>query len=489
MLAFVPLFTLGSYWAGGEVALIGTAVAIPIVLSGFGRFAPSPTVFRDEFDALTGHMLRDGLIGWIETALPAAGRDGRQVAVVALAIDDLDAIEEKFGRDMRERVLGEASERLKAFVREGDAIARLGAGFAIGITNVRAPETENLLQLARRLQSIFDEPFSDGPTRTYCSVSIGIAAECHVKGGAVNLVAGAQRAGELAAAAGAGSVRVYSDGLSRDRAHERDIARDLSNALENGEIFAWYQPQTDARTGQVTGFEALARWDHPERGLVSPNSFLPDVEKSGLSQRLAEVVLKQALTALIAWDTAGFDVPGISVNFSSEELRNPRLPDYVRWELDRHGLTPDRLVIEVLENVVAESNEDVILRTLTSLSRFGCRIDLDDFGTGFTSLLNIHRFDVSRIKIDRSLVNQVDRDDKQARMIAAILAFGEKLGIEVLAEGVETEAEAEALRALGCHGFQGYVLARPMPLGETLLWLEEHAPPVAKPPRKRARRA
>lgn len=480
MLAFIPLVTLGAYWAGGEAAMAGAAVIFPLVLALFGRVGQETVLAWSEVDALTGLVMRDGLIGWADAALPVAARSGRQVAVIAINIDELDQIEERFGRGMRDKVVCEARDRLKQFLREDDTMARLSPGFAIGFAHVRSPETENLLQMARRLQSVFDEPFSEGPTRTYCSLSIGIAAQCHVKGDlGANLVAGAQRACELATMSGPGSVRVYSEGLSSMQAHDRDVARELSNALETGEIFAWFQPQLRTETGEVTGFEALARWEHPERGMISPNSFLPDIEKSGLSQRLAEVILKQSLTALNAWDAAGFHVPTVSVNFSTEELRNPRLPDYVRWELDRHDLEPRRLVVEVLESVVAESSEDVISRTLTSLSGIGCMIDLDDFGTGFTSFINIRRFKVSRIKIDRSLVTHCDRDDVQRRMLAALLAFARKLEIDVLAEGVETEAEVETLIGLGIEDMQGYVAARPMPLGETLLWLEEQAPPEA----------
>ncbi|MCV6594759.1 MAG: bifunctional diguanylate cyclase/phosphodiesterase [Silicimonas sp.] len=473
-----PLLSLAAFWFGGEMALVAVAVALPPLWALATQLRPRTVLATVDRDALTGAVMRDGLIAWADHQIPLAEKINKEVAILALNIDDIDALEERFGRPMRDSVLEETAARLRAFLRDDDMVARIGTSFAIGLSNVRSPETENLLQLSRRMQSVFDEPFCEGPTRTYCSVSIGIASQCHVKGkGAVNLLTGAQRAAELAAQAGPGSVRVYSDGLSSSRSTERDQAREISNALENGEIFAWFQPQTTTDDGDVTGFEALARWDHPERGLIAPGSFLNDVERAGLSQRLAEVILKQSLTALNAWDAAGFDVPTISVNFSSEELRNPRLPDYVRWELDRHGIAPERLVVEVLESVVAESSEDVISRTLNQLSRIGCRIDLDDFGTGYTSFINIRRFNVGRIKIDRSLVSQLDNDEEQHRMVAALLAFSDKLGIKALAEGVETETEIEALRALHCEEIQGYVVARPMPLGETLLWLEETAPP------------
>ena len=473
MLAFVPVLTLGAYWAGGERLLIVTAVILPLVLAAMGAFEERP-LRKVERDPNTGLILRDGLIDWTDYAA-TRNTAGRQVAVMAITIDDLDDVGERFGHSMQEAVLTEAVHRLQGFLRSNDTLARLAPGFAVGLTNIPANEPDTLVHVAHRLQALFDEPFSDGPTRTYCTISLGIAAEDHVKTvSGANLVAASQRASELAQVSEAGAIRFYSEGLSSGASLERDVARELSSALETGEIFAWFQPQTRVADRQIVGFEALARWDHPDRGLLSPASFLPDVEKAGLSQRLAEVVLKQSLMALATWDAAGYTVPGVSVNFSMEELRNPRLPDYIRWELDRHGIAPERLVIEVLESVVANSNEDMVTRTLGALSRIGCRIDLDDFGTGFTSFMNIRRFDVDRIKIDRSLVNRADCDDAQHRMLAALLAFSDKMGLDVLAEGVETEGEVSSLKALGCKSMQGYIVARPLPLGETLLWLDEH---------------
>ncbi len=473
ILAFVPLLALLGYVAGGMTALIAVAISLPVLIAVAGGFKRDYGHSHDR-DPLTGLIMRDGLIDWVERALPRAARNGCQVAVISITIDDLDTIEARFGRAMHDKVVVEAIARLKQHLRDEDVIARFGQALAIGLDNVRMPENESLMLLAQRFQTAFEDPFSDGPTRTYCSISLGIAAESHVKtSSGANIVAGAQRASELAIVSGAGSVRFYSGGLSSDEALNRNTARELNNALETNEIFAWFQPQLRAADGKVIGFEALARWDHPERGLVSPASFLPDIEKSGLSQRLAEVILKQSLMALNTWDAAGFDVPAISVNFSADELKNPRLPDYVRWELDRHEIAPERLVVEVLESVASACSEDVVTRTLHALSRIGCRIDLDDFGTGFKSFVNIRRFDVDRIKIDRSLVNQIDRDEGQHAMFSALLAFGEKLGIDTLAEGVETEGEVETLKALGCRDMQGYAISRPMPLGETMLWLEE----------------
>ena len=471
LLGFVPVLTLGAFWAGGEIALFGMAVALPLLLAVMGGVRERPLVVAER-DPLTGLVMRDGLIAWADLAITERKTSGKQVAVIALKIDEMSTIEDRFGRSMREGILRETANRLRPHLREDDVLARLEGGFALGLRNTPSQGVDALVALAERVLTTFEAPFSEGPTRTYCSVSVGIAAESHVKAvGGVSLVIGAQTASEYA---GSGSVRVYGDGMSSDRAIDRDTAQELAAALEAGEIVAWFQPQIDITSKQVIGFEALARWDHPERGMISPAVFLPEIEAHGLSQRLAEVILKQSLMALNTWDAAGFQLKTVSVNFSSEELRNPRLPDYIRWELDRHDLAPERLTVEVLETVAAESNEDIVVRNLTTLSRFGCNVDLDDFGTGLTCFINIRRFDVTRIKIDRSLVSKIDIDAEQRRMFAALLAFGRKLGVETLAEGVETDTEISTLRNLGCTQAQGFVISRPMTLGDTLLWLEEN---------------
>ena len=473
LFAVLPMALLCAYWTFGERALMVTALVSPIMVLVMGPSRPGVSASQEDLD--TSRLLsRNELVSWLNTAMLARGAMPGQFAVITMIIDDLGELERRFGRDSRKTIEYEFVRRLQDVLRQEDTVATLDAGIiAFGLRNVRAPETENLLRLARRLQGICDEPFSDRGARVYCTVSLGIAAELHVpEPGAEDLVLASERAGEFAASSGPGSVRIYTEGLISEKLDERLRARALSNALETGEIFAWFQPQISSDSGRVIGFEALARWDRPGHGVIQPGGFLPDIERAGLSQRLAEVVLKQSLTALNAWDAAGFDVSAVSVNFSGDDLRNPRLADYIMWELDRFGLQPDRLVVEVLESVIAEKHEDAITKTLKSLSKAGCRIDLDDFGTGFTSIINIRRFNVSRIKIDRCLISRLDKDAEQKRMVSALLSFSSKLGIETLAEGVETERESEMLRSLGCPQIQGYFVAKPMPLGETLLWLE-----------------
>ena len=185
-------------------------------------------------------------------------------------------------------------------------------------------------------------------------------------------------------------------------------------------------------------------------------------------------MLFQTLNAMRAWDRAGYHVPAVAVNFCKEELRNPKLVEKLCWELDRFELAPERLTIEILETVVAETENDMVVRNIAALAEIGCGIDLDDFGTGHASITSIRRFAVNRIKIDRSFVTRLDSDAGQQRMVTAILSMAEQLGLQTLAEGVETLAEHAMLAQLGCSHVQGFVIARPMPFQDTIGWREHH---------------
>jgi EAL domain-containing protein (putative c-di-GMP-specific phosphodiesterase class I) len=282
---------------------------------------------------------------------------------------------------------------------------------------------------------------------------------------------------------GPAAIRAFSAKMQLDVQQHNTLREGVAQALELGQFQAWYQPQISTDTGEITGFEALARWNHPTRGIINPAEFLPAIEEAGLLERLAEVMMYHSFAALKAWDSAGVNIPQIGVNFAGSELSNPRLIEKIEWELDRFGLTPERLAVEVLETVVASAPDDMITRNINALGKLGCRIDLDDFGTGHASIASIKRFSVSRIKIDRSFVTKADRDQEQQRMISAILTMAERLGIETLAEGVETVGEHVLLAQLGCDHVQGYGIARPMPFEQTLDWVSRHTSKLADVPR------
>lgn len=248
----------------------------------------------------------------------------------------------------------------------------------------------------------------------------------------------------------------------------------VAEAAAAGEIQAYFQPQVCCNTGAVRGFELLARWNHPQRGLLLPGAFFGRMSAEDHGA-LTLAILDQGLRALKTWDRAGWDVPRVALNISNCELANPDFAAGILWELDRHDLRPERLTIEVLETVGPITSNAEARRNLLALARAGCNIDLDDFGTGYASLDAIRQFGVQRIKIDRSFVTGCDIDPGQQRMILAILALAERLGIAALAEGVETREEYTFLAQMGCDEVQGHAIARPMPLEDVASYLARHA--------------
>ena len=248
----------------------------------------------------------------------------------------------------------------------------------------------------------------------------------------------------------------------------------VAEAAAAGQIQAYFQPQVCCNTGAVRGFELLARWNHPQRGLLLPGAFFGRMSAEDHGA-LTLAILDQGLRALKAWDRAGWNVPSVALNISNCELANPDFAAGILWELDRHDLRPERLTIEVLETVGPITSNAEARRNLMALARAGCHIDLDDFGTGYASLDAIRQFGVQRIKIDRSFVTGCDIDPGQQRMILAILALAERLGIAALAEGVETREEYTFLAQMGCDEVQGHAVARPMPLEEVGTYLARHA--------------
>lgn len=466
--AFIPALTLGAYWYGGEGLLLVLALLLPALLaltSILSRHAAGPDAHADPVTGLPG-----------QTAITNIVQGEGHYACMVVELDDLAAIRAQYGVPVAETVMQRCADRLRTAMRDSDVVASLDNGcFGIMIEKKRRVDLEVMIQLSGRLQACLGDPIAVDGTRVLTTASIGFSLPARVEDPTpAGMLAAAEAALSEARKAGPGAIRAYAIGMRGPALIEGDEHDELSEALEMGQIVPWFQPQISTDTGELTGFEALARWEHPEKGQVAPDNFLPQIARAGLMDRLGEVMLFRALTALIEWDRAGLNVPGVAVNFSAEELRNPKLFDKVRWELDRFDLDPKRLTVEVLENVVAQSDDDITTRNIAALAKLGCPIDLDDFGTGHASIANIRRFDVNRIKIDRSFVTHVDSDRDQQNMVAAILTMAERLNLETLAEGVESHGEHAMLAQLGCGHVQGYSIARPMPLSQTFSWIGEH---------------
>jgi diguanylate cyclase (GGDEF)-like protein len=473
-LAFVPALCLAAYWFGGEGALVVLTGLVPVIYLIASNTRDLALI---RAGGVRGVLERAAFEDASERVFVKAKKLGRQASVFNLEIEDFDKLIERHGQTAADTVIERTGERIAAVLRSEDHIALLGdARFGVCTAPVRQLDLELCIQMAGRLQTAVEEPVSVDGIGIYASASIGF---CQLRnapaGGSSEWLIAAATALREARRRGPSSIRAFSDQMRHQMKSRAELRDEVVQALDNGQIHPWFQPQISTDTGRITGFEALARWAHPNRGMISPAEFLPAVEQAGQLERLAETMMYHSFAALKAWDSAGVDVPQIGVNFAGSELSNPKLLEKIKWELDRFELAPDRLAVEVLETVITSTPDDTITRNINALSKLGCRIDLDDFGTGNASIASIRRFAVNRIKIDRSFVMKADRDQEQQRMISAILTMAERLQVETLAEGVETVGEHVLLAQLGCDHVQGFGIGRPMPFEQTLDWIHRHA--------------
>lgn len=476
VLAFLPAGVLAAYWGGGEIALLSVALAAPTLYLLLGGFSASNNRAFLPRDSFTGLLQRDGFEELVEHVREKTIDQSRTSAVFHIELEGFSQLIERHGEIAGDVVIQRTGDRIVSTMRDYDNVARLGdCRFAVCMGAERHTDLETCIQLASRMQAVIEEPISIDGISVYMSASVGFCLSGRAPG--TTGAAWSQAAATALRSAqkrGPSSIRAYSDEMRRKTQNRAELREEVSHALDAGQIIPWFQPQISTDTGKVTGFEALARWHHPKRGMISPAEFLPAIDQAGRLERLAELMMYNTFTALKAWDAAGVHVPQVGVNFSAEELNSPRLIEKVKWELDRFELTPDRLAIEILETVIAGAPDDQITMNINSLVEMGCRVDLDDFGTGHASISSIRRFAINRIKIDRSFVMKADRDPEQQRMISAILTMAERMDLETLAEGVETVGEHALLAQLGCDHVQGFGIGKPMPFEKTLDWISAH---------------
>lgn len=480
-LAFLPAAALAGFWLGGETMLLIVALGTPVIFLMMGL--PG---LRPEDDAQTkglSDIVNSAAAAHMaQQAMEQAHSANMATACVLVEIDGLPDGTLHADEATVDALRDLSLHRLRGVLRRDDVAVRMSdSRFMILLGPSIRLDLETLLQVATRLQSAVEEPATVDESLRYLSASIGFCGSPRLLKDASgkNLVEAAQVALAEAVANSPSAIRAWSENMRIAHDQQKTLRAEIDRALANGQIQPWFQPQVCTSTGVISGVEALARWIHPERGIVPPGSFLGVLEDSGKMDHLSEVILQHSLTALRSWDQAGLDIPRVSVNFSDPELRDPRLVERIQWELDRFGLTPERLGIEVLETVIASSPEGIVARNIVELGKLGCHIDLDDFGTGHASITSLRRFTVHRLKIDRSFVTRIDRDEEQHRMLAAVLGMADRLGLETLAEGVESVGEHALLAQLGCDHVQGFDIARPMPADKLIDWANDYALRIA----------
>lgn len=484
IVAFVPAIALASFWLLGEMAMLVVALGVPCLLSltGLFRAADPDTGGAQVSEVITLDMLRP-----LATEVMSIARSRKTMtACLLLGFENTQALADRHGPESIIKLRDAAAERLRGVLRPADDIYLLESEhIAILLGPVMRLDLESALQLATRVQAAAEEPTSIDGIAIYpsCSVGVSLSSRLDPTDAGERLLTNVEAALAEAHSNGPSAIRVWSR-HSRDTNSAADsLESEIRAALESGEIMPWFQPQISTETGCVTGVEALARWIHPDRGILPPAAFLPTVEATDLLPRLTETVLHETLEAMRDWDNAGLTIATASINMTTQDLDDPRLAERVAWQLDRFNLTPQRLNIEVLEDVVANGPDDVIARNIRALAALGCGIDLDDFGTGQASISALRRFDVSRLKIDRSFITRLDADEDQRLVVAAVIGMAERLGLDTVAEGVETVGEHALLAQLGCTHVQGFGIARPMPGDRIPQWIEAHNTKLVQAPR------
>ena len=485
ILALYPILALAAVWFGNWDLLLVTAFLLPtlLALQAFGRaeHRPKSPLLQQSVDGPTGFPRRPALTAMIDRAVTSA--PGNATVAIAIGIDKSRPVAERWNRQLGDEILSCAATRLREALGKGGMIARIGeTEFGIVLHPSHSAQVDRVLPLIHRLRNVLQKPISVGGSTVHVSASFG---HCTLDMSPARTGDSVLSAAEIALGDarrhGASAIRGFCPELGQERKRQANLVDQVEAAVNNGEIKAWYQPQICTDTGLISGFEALARWHHPEDGVLAPGEFLGAVAEAGQMSRLGKVMLYNALSALKSWDRARLDIATVAVNFSTEELRDPLFADWIKWEVDRFDLRPNRLTVEILETVAAQSEDDIIIRNIELLSRHGVNLDLDDFGTGQASIANIRRFHVNRIKMDRSFVTKLDEDPTQYAMVSAILSLAEHLGLDTLAEGVETAGEHSTLAQLGCGYVQGFGIARPMPFEDTIAWVHAYNQKLGAP--------
>jgi diguanylate cyclase (GGDEF)-like protein/PAS domain S-box-containing protein len=409
------------------------------------------------YDALTGLANRNLFHTGLVKALARAERSGRGMALLMLDLDGFKQVNDRLGHDAGDSVLRTVAQRLNARLRSADQVARIGGDeFAVILENV--DRLSDAAIVARKIIAAITPPFDLAGQEIRCGVSIGISGWPEHPD-AATLRRAADLAMYAAKNAGGNGYRFYSETI-RDEFEQRSrLEQELRRAREADAFKIHYQPQIDLVTGRITGAEALLRWEHPERGLICAGEFIEELESSGEIQRVGDWVFETALAQLEHWHALYGKDLSLAINLSARQLaRDALLPQLVH-ALARHSIDPARLELELAESTVATNSE---CEVLTELHALGLRLTVDDFGRGYSSLQYLKLLPVQALKIDHTFVHGVPSHTEDVAIVAATLALGRSLGLEVIAKGVETQGQLEFLRARGCSRAQGYLLGRPV---------------------------
>ena len=448
-----------AYWAE-ELGFLRTAATL--LSTGLQRIDTERRLaFLAQFDPLTGLANRMLLADRFAQLIEGAKRRDAPLGVLFVDLDDFKLVNDRLGHSAGDALLCEVAQRLQAAVRSGDTVARIsGDEFAIVLADLARPDDAAVV--AQKILERLAQPVALAGEQTFVTASIGIAAFPGNGDNAEALLGAADAAMYRSKQAGRNAYQFYTTEITQRTRARAQVAFELRNALERGEFALAYQPKFELASGKPCGAEALLRWMHPQRGVVSPIEFIPVLEETGLIVQVGEWAIRRACEDLKTWISAGLKPMPIAVNLSARQFRQKDLDARIRGLVSAAGVDPALIELEITESQLMVDPEHAI-RIMRSLRESGIHIAIDDFGTGYSSLAYLTRFPVKALKIDRSFVADVFSDHADAAIVRTIIEMAHQLGFTVVAEGVETERQAAFLRQFGCEQAQGFLFAPPMP--------------------------
>jgi len=429
-------------------------------------------------DSLTGLPNRLHLSAALDQALSHAQRSGTEVALLFIDMDRFKLINDTLGHQVGDELLVEVAQRLKACVRESDIVARQGGDeFVVAITGLQ--EDLGAAAVAGKILAALGQPYHLAQRVLHSSPSIGISIYPVDGSDAATLMKHADAAMYHAKELGRNQVQYFKAELNAQAQRRLELETDLRAALAAQQFELHYQPKWCTKSQRISGVEALLRWHHPRLGLVPPLSFIPLAEETGLIDSIGNWVLEQACGQLAAWRDEGIVGLSMSINLSAKQLRSAQLLPSVSALLERFQLQEDDIEFEITESVAMTHPEQAI-ELLRALRALGVRLAIDDFGTGYSSLAYLKHLPIQCLKVDKSFVRDIETDSNDAAICAATIALAHQLGLEVVAEGVETQAQSDFLAKLHhCDQLQGYLIGRPVPAATLTPLLRQRAPAVA----------
>jgi diguanylate cyclase (GGDEF)-like protein len=451
--------------------------------------AQSALSHQARHDALTGLPNRAELDGALADAVAGSETSGAGVAVCFVGLDRFKGVNDSLGHATGDLLLKAVGERLRARLDAGDVLVRFGGDEFVVVRSDLGPDGAD--GLSGRLRAAFAEPFVVAGAPVSITASIGVAVG-RAPQTADSLLQGADAAMQDAKSRGRGHTRVFTPELRSGAAARMRTEAALRGALDRGELVLHYQPVIDLAKGRVVGVEALARWQHPDDGLLMPDAFIPVAEASGLIVPLGAWVLQEATRQAVEWDGMGRHLD-MAVNLSVRQVSSPDIVETVEAALTAAGLPAERLLIEVTESAVMEDAEAAVV-SLGKIAAMGASVAIDDFGTGYSSLLYLKRYPISVLKVDRSFVSGLGQDSDDSAIVASLISLARAVGAVCIAEGIETETQHQRLVGLGCQLAQGYLFSRPVPASQLVAAIDAcearlAASSPARVPSRRQRRA